>query len=322
MISRRQFLVAGAGAGSCLAASATTPAAPAPAAVSELVIDIHQHTNYSGRPNARLLAHQRAMGITHTILLPAGSPISTASTHQGRSLGLAAQCGGNASVAEFASQHPGEFSFGANEIPDLPDAPREIESWLKRGARIIAEQKFAVPADGPDIIRIATLAREYGVPVLLHFQIGEYNLGFENFHRVLERFPTVAFIGHAQTWWASVDEYHQGQPLYPTHPVTPGGLTDRYLSDYPNMYGDLSAGSGLNFLLRDEAHARWFLVKHQDRLLYGSDCNDLLGRGPGCQGAQTLATVRRLVPNPAVRRKLLFENARRLFKLDLPSATA
>ena len=33
-------------------------------------------------------------------------------------------------------------------------------------------------------------------------------------------------------------------------------ITDRLLSDYPNMYGDMSAGSGLNALLRDEEHAR------------------------------------------------------------------
>ena len=37
-----------------------------------------------------------------------------------------------------------------------------------------------------------------------------------------------------------------------------GSSTDRYLSDYPNMYGDLSAGSGLNALKRDEEHAREF----------------------------------------------------------------
>src|SRR5262245_39149521 len=36
------------------------------------IIDIHQHLNYSDRPDDVLLAHQRAMGITTTILLPAG----------------------------------------------------------------------------------------------------------------------------------------------------------------------------------------------------------------------------------------------------------
>ena len=57
------------------------------------------------------------------------------------------------------------------------------------------------------------------------------------------------------------------------------GYTDRLLSDYPNMYGDLSAGSGLNALTRDEDFARDFLIRHRDRLLFGSDCNDRDGGG-------------------------------------------
>jgi predicted TIM-barrel fold metal-dependent hydrolase len=68
-------------------------------------------------------------------------------------------------------------------------------------------------------------------------------------------------------------------------------------------------------LTRDEAHTRGFLARHQDKLLYGSDCVDLLGRGPGCQGAQTLATIRKLVPDKAAERKILWENAQRVFRL-------
>ena len=44
------------------------------------------------------------------------------------------------------------------------------------------------------------------------------------------------------------------------------------------MYGDLSAGSGLNALTRDEDFTRDFLTRHQDKLLYGSDCSDHRGR--------------------------------------------
>jgi predicted TIM-barrel fold metal-dependent hydrolase len=87
------------------------------------------------------------------------------------------------------------------------------------------------------------------------------------------------------------------------------------LSDYANMFGDLSAGSGLNALTRDEEFTRGFLERHQDKLVYGSDCNDLEGAGPKCQGAQTIAAVRRLVGSKAVERKLLYENAKRLFRL-------
>ena len=97
--------------------------------------------------------------------------------------------------------------------------------------------------------------------------------------------------------------------------MTPGGLTDRYLADYPNMFGDLSAGAGLNALNRDEDHTRAFLERHQNKLLDGSDCADALGRGPGCSGSRTLAVVRRLAANKAIERKLLYENSKRRFKL-------
>jgi len=268
------------------------------------VIDIHQHTHYSGRSDADLVAHQQRMGVRLTVLLPAG-----------RMYGLAAQCGGNETVVRLARQYPDRFLFFANEVADLPEAPAVIESYLKRGARGIGEQKFRVPCDSPYILRLAEVARTYDVPMLLHFQHGAYNTGIERFHKVLERFPEVNFIGHAQTWWGNIDKQHKQEVMYPKGPVTPGGITDRLLSDYPNMYGDLSAGSGLNSLLRDEDHARDFLVRHQDRLLFGSDCNDRVGEGSGCIGSRILAAIRRLAPDPNVQRKILHDNARRLLKL-------
>ncbi len=135
---------------------------------------------------------------------------------------------------------------------------------------------------------------------------------------MLAKHPRTNFIGHAQTWWANIDKNHVDQKvLYPKGKVSPGGLTDRYLADYPNMFADMSAGSGLNALTRDEEHTRGFLERHQDKLLYGSDCNDHFGRGVQCQGAQTIATIRRLAANKAIERKLLFENAKKLFRLTV-----
>ena len=263
-------------------------------APADAIIDIHQHLNYSGRPDAVFLAHQRAMGATITILLPAGRPANTAATHQGKANGLQAQALGTDACATFARDHPG-FVFGANDRPDATDATQEIERYLTRGAILIGEQKFGVECDSPEMQRLYTIAAAHRVPVLMHWQFGMYNHGFDRFHRMLERYPTVNFIGHAQTWWANIDANHRDQTvLYPRGPVTPGGLTDRYLSDYPNMYGDLSAGSGLNALTRDEGFTREFLSRHQRKLLYGSDCSDHDGGGPKCQGAQTIATLRRL----------------------------
>ena len=81
VLTRRDFLVRSA------AALATSRLAFGAAGAAEPIIDIHQHTNYGGRRNAifeqiaparsdaELVAHQRAMGVTQTILLPAGRPV-------------------------------------------------------------------------------------------------------------------------------------------------------------------------------------------------------------------------------------------------------
>jgi predicted TIM-barrel fold metal-dependent hydrolase len=298
--------------------AATSPEAAqvAQPALGEPIIDIHQHLGYSGRPDDVLLAHQRAIGATTTILLPAGRPATRPSTHDGVANGLQAEALGNEPCYRFARAHRNAFLFGANDVPDLADATREIERYLKRGAVVIAEQKFGVECDSPEMQTIYALARAYDVPVLMHWQFDMYNYGFERFHKMLDKFPRVRFLGHAQTWWANIDRNHIDQTvLYPKGPVTPGGLTDRYLSDYPNMYGDLSAGSGLNALTRDEDFARDFLVRHRDKLLFGSDCNDRDGGGPNCLGGQIIATIRRLAANRQIQRKLLYENAKKVFRL-------
>ena len=118
---------------------------------------------------------------------------------------------------------------------------------------------------------------------------------------MLEKYPRVNFIGHAQTWWANVDQNHRDQTvLYPKGTITPGGLTERYLADYPNMFGDLSAGSGLNALTRDETFTPGFFERHQNKLMYGSDCNDHAGFGvPGCTNHHRRATLRAEPPNCA-----------------------
>ena len=272
---------------------------------AEPVLDIHQHTNYSGRTDDELIAHQRAMGITKTILLPAGSKY-----------GLAAGCGGNDTVVALAKAYPEKFLFFANELPDIPQTKSVLEKFLKAGAIGIGEQKFHVECDSKAMQLVADIARHHGVPVLMHFQYKTYNLGFERFYKMLDRYPTVNFIGHAQTWWGNIDKNHDQSVMYPKGPVVPDGITDQLLSNYSNVYGDLSAGSGLNALLRDEDYARVFLKRHQDKLLYGSDCNDRIGTGKPCSGSQQLVTIRRLAPDPEAVRKMFYGNAVRLLKLS------
>ena len=74
------------------------------------------------------------------------------------------------------------------------------------------------------------------------------------------------------------------------------------LDTYPNLWADLSAGSGLGAMQRDEIHARQFIENYQDRLLFGRDA-------PG----DALRTwLLGLNLEPTVLRKLFHENAERL----------
>lgn len=300
-------------------ATASAPAsAPATATTQprETIIDIHQHTTYRGRSNAALFHHQRKMGVTTTILLPGGLPVKTKSTLDGRATGLEAGAGGVETCMSIAKDRPGEYHFGANEVPDLPEAHARIEAALKQGALLIGEQKFNLPVESEPMQRVYALAQEYEVPVLMHFQYETYNTGYERLGTILARWPKVRFIAHAQTFWGHIDaKYPDQKVLYPKGKVTAGGLSDKYLSDFPNFFGDLSAGSGLNAFTRDEEHARGFIERHRDKLLYGSDCADHAGFGPTCTGSNMIAAIRRLSPTKAVERKLLHGNAKGLFRL-------
>src|SRR4029079_12842775 len=71
----------------------------------EPIIDIHQHMHYHERTDQQMLAHQKAMGITTTILLPSGRPVNSKSTHNGVANGLQAEAGGNAECYLFALEH-------------------------------------------------------------------------------------------------------------------------------------------------------------------------------------------------------------------------
>jgi hypothetical protein len=98
------------------------------------------------------------------------------------------------------------------------------------------------------------------MPAPIHFEYGRFAKGFERFPRVAAKYPTVKFIGHAQTWWGNIDRLHRQEELYPA------GLV----------------ASGLKALARDRNHAREFVARHRNKLLFGADCEHKDLDGPTC----------------------------------------
>ncbi len=307
-LTRREFLVSIPGVVAAARSLDAGASADAP------LLDLHQHTRYSGRSNAALLAHQAANGVTTTVLLPGDG-------------WMLAVLGDNASCAALQAEYPERFVRFACADAAESRAADVLRGNIHRGALGIGEMKFHVAVDSPEMHRVYKLAEELQVPVLIHFEYETYNTGLERFETVLKAYSKVNFIGHAQTWWGNISADLNPLEMYPKGPVKPGGLTDRLLADYPNIYGDLSAESGLNALTRDEEFARAFVARHSRRLIWGSDCDCRDGKGAGvqsgyCIAEHSLAALRRLAPQEATLRRIVYENGAELLRLKRERASS
>jgi predicted TIM-barrel fold metal-dependent hydrolase len=196
--------------------------------------------------------------------------------------------------------------------------PKDILALLNRylaaGAKGLGEHKCGGAIDDPRNLDIFRACSELKLPVLLHMDslrnTDEPDLpGLE---RVLREAPGANFIGHATTWWSSISGGIQtGKELngYPKGPVKPGGAIDRLMEKYPNVYGDLSAGSGLNAIRRDPDFGRQFLIRRADRLLFGTD---YLAEG---QRVEQFQFLDQLDLPAAVQAKVFRDNARKILGL-------
>jgi predicted TIM-barrel fold metal-dependent hydrolase len=309
-MNRREFLETCAGA-------AVAPTLTAHLATSEwdtLVFDLHCHL----RPQpGSVLTHLDGAGVTKANLLTRGAAVEQ--------------------VTALATAAPGRFTWFNSYDVARPDAAQVLTQAVRDGAQGFGELKYHVAADGPELRRLYDLAAELRVPLLIHFQEvdhfpgeGTWSTGFaKNFEAILKAYPRTTFIGHADAFWANVSADYRNDAAYPSGRITPGGVTDKWLADYPNLFGDLSANSGNNAMSRDPAFTARFLERHQDKLMFGSDCSCSDGHGGGvsqnnnpaasrmagkCVARETLSLLKRSV-SPAIFAKLAWDNAHRLLRI-------
>ena len=278
------------------------------------VLDLHFHL----RPQvASNVAHLDGAGITKANLLTRGDVLDE--------------------VKALQAAAPGRFTWFHSDDVTRPDAEAVLTKAVKDGARGFGEMKFHVAADGPEMRRAYALAADLRVPILVHFQEvdhfpneGAWSTGFaRTFASVLETYAKTTFIGHADAFWANLSADYHDEAAYPTGPIKRGGVTDRWLGDHPNLFGDISANSGNNALSRDPEFTADFLKRHRDKLLFGSDCGCSDGHGGGvsqsnnpaasrlagkCVARETLGLLERSTSSD-IRRKIVWENAHRLLRL-------
>lgn len=188
----------------------------------------------------------------------------------------------------YKERAPDRFVLGYAPDPRRPGAIGRLQAAVEiYGVQVCGEIKLRMMYDNPDALRLFRFCGERGLPVTVHldyeFATGHefprpnywYGGGIEAFERAVRACPQTIFIGHAPGFWAhlSGDDQFDRVP-YPSGPIVPGGKVVEMLRRYPNLYCDISAGSGHNALKRDLAFAREFLIEFQDRVLYGRDYFD------------------------------------------------
>lgn len=173
----------------------------------------------------------------------------------------------------FCQIHP---QMGKN-LPDT-DLSYFICQLKAHGARGIGEVTMNLHFDDPFMLNLFHHAELCDMPVLFHIgnMGGDYGivdeLGLPRLEKVLGMFPKLKFLGHSQKFWAeiSMDCTEEGRKGYPSGKVTPGRVVE-LMRKYPNLLGDLSAGSGANAVMRDPDFGYEFLEEFQNRLFYGTD---------------------------------------------------
>jgi predicted TIM-barrel fold metal-dependent hydrolase len=306
-MNRREFL-------ETVAAAAVAPSLAVQERASEWgspVFDLHFHLRPEPESN---VAHLDGAGVTKANLLTRATAVEQVKAVQGHA--------------------PGRFIwFGSYDVT-RSDAEQVLRQAVKDGAQGFGEMKFHVAADGPELRRMYALAADLRVPILIHFQEvdhapneGTWSTGYAKvFESVLKAYPKTTFIGHADAFWANVSEDYHNEAVYPTGPIRRGGVTDRLLGDYANLFGDLSAVSGNNAMTRDPGFTGDFLKRHQDKLLFGSDCSCRDGHGAGysnpaarrmdgkCVARETLTVLQRSA-SPELFRKIVWGNAQKMLRI-------
>lgn len=252
-------------------------------------IDIHCHailfrefypSYYPDDPNSvfvsaeQVLEYHEKLGIDKGILLPISSPEGQLSPIPSE------QC------KYLSDRSAGHFYWFCNVDPRAvfntltSDLSRLLRHYKALGAKGLGELTSQLDADDPKVDHLFTCCEECELPVIIHIAptAGESygihdEIGLPRLEKMLQKHPNLKLIGHSQPFWAEIDGNltEEIRGTYPTGKITKEGRLVELMRKYPNLYCDLSAGSGSNAMMRDPDFACKFLEEFSDRIMYGCD---------------------------------------------------
>ncbi len=257
------------------------------------IIDAHNHPDWHGHNFSGFVENMDEHGIEKTWLLSWECPDDEYNPGD-RSILPSCLSERGAGPIPFSrslayhSQAPERFILGYAPDPRRPDGLDKLRAAVEiYGVRLCGELKLRMMCDNRDAVRMYRYCGEQNMPVTLHLDYEFdrssayprpnywYGGGIEALERTLKECPETIFLGHAPGFWAHISGDNQYDRVpYPKGKVEPEGRLPQLLHEYPNLYCDLSAGSGLGALQRDPEFALSFITQFQERLLFARDCFD------------------------------------------------
>ena len=155
-----------------------------------------------------------------------------------------------------------------------------IKTYKELGCRGIGEICANIPITDPRYMNLFHHAEQQKMPMLFHFTARKRGLygatdgpGLPGLAKVLKAFPKAIFIGHSPAFWNEIDGNLKRslRDGYPKGPIKKQGALWNLFANYPNLYGDISAGSGHNALTRDSKAGYKFVKKFHKQLCFGTD---------------------------------------------------
>ena len=239
-------------------------------------IDLHLHVSRETIKNEQMfvssgkemIKHLHDLGIRKAVLMSMGDDVAF---------------GKNLDNMQLAKLYPDTYAWMCNL--DYKDEDTILERLLKyksEGAIGIGELAINQRIDSSFLQKVFETAEKLNMPITFHMspEVGySYGIvddpGLPLLEETLKKFPNLKLLGHSQSFWIEMSgdapKDKEGRNSWGQGKIAPNGRIPYLFEKYPNLYGDLSANSGGNAIMRDEKFGLAFLEKFQDRLFFATD---------------------------------------------------
>ncbi|MCE5340256.1 MAG: amidohydrolase family protein [Planctomycetaceae bacterium] len=297
-----------------------------------MIIDIHSHVYVGTRVNfypyspfmsaKQCIEIMDKLGIDKSVILP----LNNAETPcEPQSFG---------EIMEIMQRYPGRFIPFCCPDPRLPINPEKgdvdcyvnlLGKYKALGCKGVGELTARIPWDNPLMQFYLAACQLLELPVIFHTTTVDSNsyglideIGLPKLEAVLKKFPKLKMIGHSAAFWSEISGDIKGlaeKNGYPAGKVVDGGAIPRLLRQCSNLFVDISAGSGLNALKRDEDFAYKFIEEFQDRIMFGLDICNAAQIPPHLDWLKNAKAGSHI--SEIAYEKIIWKNANRILNLEL-----